>query len=528
MRFVLSKVAVLLHLVLLTVFLASGYCRPASLASYLPVILLVLALFEMVMLFAPGRRGDSVADSQARTRRKMLRDPVLYLGLAGLAFVVCQTLNGPCRFVYDAGAQTWVLQSPPLRGLPCCLNRAESFQAFFWFIPAWAGVMAIRHGLTRRAKLRLLNTMALLSGVLAVISLFQYATGRPLLLWGAPNVPPRYGIFDHVGFAGTYFGMMMLLTGGLLTESMTSQTGVVWRRILFVLLMLNLVAATFTLSYPALFFVWGGALIGLVLLCHHVLPTMRGAARLKFLAILLVTAGALAFLHFVAYPENAIHAKVNALFTGKVAHSGWAAEHRTLGTAALRIFRAHPIYGVGTWGFGHMLGQVLRDDDWRHIAEPNQEAQTCFSDPLQFLCELGVVGSGLLAAILVLLLIPVLRRIYAILRTRAVTAKDMPAARPRIISPVAAGIVMALIGALIVSLFEMPFRNPLVLLTWSMLLAALPALLPLPAAEGISSSPPDGRTSHHHRLDRRTGHHLARLFARHGCGSHRRLSMSKG
>ena len=46
MRFVLSKSAVLIHLALLVIFLASGACRPSALKSYLPLLWLALSVIE--------------------------------------------------------------------------------------------------------------------------------------------------------------------------------------------------------------------------------------------------------------------------------------------------------------------------------------------------------------------------------------------------------------------------------------------------------------------------------------------------
>ena len=390
----------------------------------------------------------------------MFRDPLFFLGIAGLLFITCQALNGPRAVGYDATAIVWRAGPPPLAGLPSCFDRAEAFQAFFWLLPAWAAVLAIRHGLTRRGRLRLLHVLAALSTLLAVFCLLQYAWGDEWKLWGQAVTADHYGIFAYSGFAAAFFSIMFLISGGLLITAL-AEDGSKWRlRMLYAAVVLNMVAAAFTLEHAALLLVAVGGLAGIVyagVYLKHRLPQVK---QLKYMAVLLLTLGGLAFLHFVAYPENALHARSKrSNRTGR--NSGWFGERQVLCDAARRIFKAYPAYGTATWGFRHEVGRFLTDADWERIVSGTQHPITCFCDPRQFLCELGLVGSGMLLLAIVLLLIPVCRRIHRLMRA---TDASLAESRLQRIPPVAVTGLAALLGVAIMGCYDMSFRDPLVIL----------------------------------------------------------------
>ncbi len=517
MRFVLSKTAVLLHLLLLVVFLASGFCRPSALETYLPLVWLMVAAFEVLLLFPPALKGEQVDTSRERVRRKLLRDPLLYLGLAGILYFVCQALNGPRTLVFNSATMNWQLRAPPLSGLPACINQREAFLGFFWFMPAWTAILAIRHGLTRRGTLRLLQAVVAVSTILGLISLMQYGLRISVLLWGAPATALRYGTFEYAGYAGAFFGMMFFVAGGLLVTSITTSASVVRHRLLFAATLVNLIAATFTLNYGAMIFVWCGGVLGFIYACCYTFHFLTVAERLRYFSVVAVTAGALSFLHVVAYPENALHARTKVLASGEAMSEGVRGERLVLGRAALRIFKAHPLYGAGTWGYRHEIGRFLDDDDWSRIAPANQQPITCFCDPLQFLCELGLFGVGLLLLASVLLLTPVVRRFYILLRMTTAQSAQIEASRIKRISPVAVSCLFAVCGVWVVSCFDMPFRNPLVLLTWCLLLAILPGLLPIPKIQDQSSA---ARKTRSHAGKRSPWQRLLSFRRRHGHHQH--------
>ena len=491
MQVVLSKAAVLLHVTVLVVFVGSGYCRSFALSTYLPLIWLVLGLFEAICLFPPALKNERIEQSRWRVRRRLRRDPVFYLGLAGLLFLACQALNGPCELVYSRAAMGWQIQPPPLPLLPFCLDRAEACEGLFWFAPAWAAVLAVRHGLTRRGKARTLNMLVLVSFVLAVFSLVHYAVGQPLRLWGAPDAT-RYGAFADAGSGGVFFGLAFFVSGGLLLHAWGGDaTGTIRRRLYLAATLANLLAATFSLDDAALLLVWGGGALWGLYACVYLVQCLRGAARLRLFVGVLLIAGALAFLHRVAYPGNAVHERVRVLAAGGGLPGQQASTDRqVLRHGAWRAFLANPAYGTGTRSFARVVGRHLDDSDWMRISPANQQPTDCANDPLQFLGEGGIVGGGVLLAILALLWTPVIRRLHALFRLTPDQADALDPVRVKRISPLPVSCLFGLLGVSLVSFAGAPFRNPLILLVWAMLLAILPALLPVPklAAEAAAAT----------------------------------------
>ena len=231
--------------------------------------------------------------------------------------------------------------------------------------------------------------------------------------------------------------------------------------------------------------------------------------------MVLVTLAVLAFLHFIAYPGNVLHTRIQSLVSGQALHSGWRGERQALCGAAWRIFKDYPAYGTGTWGFRHEAGRFLDDEDWDRIVSGTQNPITCHCDPLQFLCELGLVGTGLMLLVLVMLLVPVCRKLYRLLAATPAQSKLISESRLRRISPAAAGCLAALLGAALAGFYGMPFRDPLNLLVWCMLLAVMPGLLPIPSDLAGGTAPQSTSPERHHREHARPWRPFWRRHHRH-------------
>ncbi len=491
MRVQLPKIAVLLHLVLLVVYLSWARAGAFRLDVYLPLVWLVPGLLEMVLLFPPMRRNETPEEARVRARRQIGRDPLFYIGLALLLFIALQSLNGPRLPRFDSVLGEWRLTPAPWPGLPFCLHRGEALQGLFWFGTAWAGALAVRHGLSRRAKTLLLELLVMAAALLAAFGLLQYGAGARALYWVLPMQGRFFATFSYPNHAGAFFTMMFFVAGGLLIAARAEEDAAQWRLwSLALALLLNLLGATFTLAYGALLLVWGGLLLGTIYACAFLLPLLQGSTRLRFLAALTLTAGALAFLHFVAYPENAVHRRTGALLSGSWRAGGWQEERAVLRSAAVQVWRHNPCFGVGIWGFRHQAGLYLTDDDWSIMR--TQAPQTCHNDYLQFLCELGLLGAGLLLAAIIVLLLPVAARLREDWSVRA----EAGVARIPWLQRMPPAAVGAICGATSVALLagrDLPFRNPLILLVWCLLLAALPGLLPKPRTERPVAGRASGR-----------------------------------
>jgi hypothetical protein len=123
---------------------------------------------------------------------------------------------------------------------------------------------------------------------------------------------------------------------------------------------------------------------------------------------------------------------------------------------ALEIFKEHPLFGVGGWGYRKFVLSYLSREQLKKHQERGKANVHC--DPVQFLAEHGIVGAGLMSGALAALLWPWRRfRHWRFKGLAMITAF---------------GSVLVFLHSLI----DLPFRNPTVLWHWLLLLALVPVL----------------------------------------------------
>lgn len=497
MRLTFPKLAVLLHLAFVFAYLACG--RGGSRPSlYLPLLWLLPGLIEMVVLFPPKRREETDEAARARAMRAIWHDPVLLVGLALLAFLTVQFLNGPRPLLYDATAGAWRHAPAPLPFLPSCLNRAEAGQALYWFGTAWVTVLAVRHGLSRRSRLALAKVWTGIAALLALLGLAQIAGGASRIAWSFPAPSPFFATFGYLNHAGAFFTLTFLVSAGLFVQYLGENAGkrrpAAWWYA--ACMILNLMGATFSLSRAAILFSWLALLVGLVVALRYLQARQGGGDQLRSIMAVFIALAVSAFLFFVAYPGNRVDRSLRSLRSLDRIRAALVADRVVLARASLAIWRQHPLAGVGLWGFRREAGLHLTPEQWPRVRSP--QPAVVHNDLLQFLCELGAIGLLMLLAAPVLLIRPLLARWRA--ETRAARAgKDNPETRAALmqrIPPAAWGTMLGLASTLVFGLIDMPFRNPLILMTWCGLLAILPALLPK-AGDTLSTPvrPPPQRRS---------------------------------
>ena len=141
--------------------------------------------------------------------------------------------------------------------------------------------------------------------------------------------------------------------------------------------------------------------------------------------------------------------------------------------AALKIWEESPWTGVGVDGFSQYLGTVIEDSDWKLM---KSDKRLVWNDGIQFLCEWGVIGTGVLGAMIITILIPLFVRLRNLFGTRSSTrtAGDVFLMFDAYIVPSVVVVVMLLIEGW----FSSPFQSPAVFISWFCVLAVLPGLLP--------------------------------------------------
>lgn len=394
------------------------------------------------------------------------RDVFFWGGLLFIAYLGCQWWNAGRELVYESGAQRWTYAPPRHPACPWAIARPEAAQMLLWFFPAWALGLAIRSPRMSRRGLDLLVLVFLASaGTLAAAGSIEALAGVRGKFWRMPPGCDSFASFGYGNHAAAYFVLAAALAAGLLFREGFRRDRAADKRIVAgwtAALFLCLTGANLSLSRTGVVFagLLSAAIVGYGFVRGW--RVLRPAARFRWAA---ATAAGGVLLYFAVAGSGG--AAIRAEFALKRAPAaqlvpGWwqmnldLSDRPRLWKTAWRVFRGNPVYGTGGWGFRHLAAFQLPAAEqarWnRNVGRANVHC-----DPLQFLTEFGLAGTGALLLALGALVVPLGRR--RIVRGAVFTF---------------AGLGLALIGAF--SWIDLPFRCPAILWTWTALLAALPKL----------------------------------------------------
>lgn len=392
------------------------------------------------------------------------RDFFFWSGLLFLAYLGCQWWNAGRELVYDPSAQRWAYAPPRQPSCPWAIAKPEAAQMLHWFFPAWAIGTVIRSPRMSRRELNGLARALLFSaGALAVAGAVELLTGAPGRFWRLPPGCDSFAAFGYGNHAAAYFVMLAALAAGMLFREgfrrdrpADGRTVAGWTTAL----LLCLAGANLSLSRTGVILAW---LLAALAAGYGLLRggrILRPAARFRWAA---ATAAVGILLYFaVACPRGAAIRAEFALRRQPRTQliPAWStvnldlSDRPRLWGAAGRTFRENPWYGTGGWGFRHLAAFHLPVNQWPAFRS-NFGRSNVHCDPLQFLVEFGLVGSGLLALALGALLAPLFR------------------------AGVRRGAVFTFVGVGLAAVFafswiDLPFRCPAMFWTWTALLAALP------------------------------------------------------
>lgn len=212
---------------------------------------LTLLLAEAMLVLPEQRAGETLFDARRRVWRALARDPLTWLAVALIVFLVIQWLNGCLFLVWDAAARAWVRVSPafswlvpeawaeraaalpapkggaaegvvwyalgsqPWGWLPWSLRSDEAWGVLNWFPPSLAAALAARHALLGQTKRWLMGFVCMMGGVLAVAGIVQYAMGGTFLYWGMETRAFFFATFGYPNHAACWFPAVMALSVGM-------------------------------------------------------------------------------------------------------------------------------------------------------------------------------------------------------------------------------------------------------------------------------------------------------------------------
>ena len=449
-----------------------------------------LAVAVLVALALEGR---------AAIFRAVSRDPVFYLGLAFLGYLALQWFNAGRAQYFDIGYRRWTYTDPPFPGWPFAFSRSEAAQMLAWFFPAWTIAVAIRSRLLARRTLRgLLAFVAGSAALLAAFGLAQYASGTRAIYGRQPLDGHFFASFGYGNHAGPFFVLAESVALGLLFREILdirrshADTPSAMRvrhpwRVAGLVLIATLCAAGANMGFSRAGILLN-AVLGLfaaVYLWKRAWARLTAAGRLNLAAL---TAGVLGCLFFLVagFGEHGIRREFKLRpAAAETMDTAWERIDVELGRrpafarAAWAIWREHPWFGVGGWGYRYLVADHVPEKYWPALE--TRGWANVHVDALQFLAEFGAVGMGLLLAAL------------------GAMVRDVLAPRCSRHDAFCAMAAAGLLLTMVFSLVDIPFRCPAILYTWVALLATLPMLAAarLPNGGGAESGPdrvrPSGR-----------------------------------
>ena len=472
-----------------------GGTRPMPLVETMPWL---LALTLEGLLFFPQRRPyEDLVQARERVWRDLRRDPILYLTLTFLLLALIPVFNhGLCPNCDARAIAGGADPAPPVPFLPFCVNVPEHLYVLTWFVPAFLSALAVRHALTREGK-RIFLEMVVWNGVaLAIFGFIEQATGATFVFWEKPEHPVYFfSVFGYPNAAGAFFTMTFAFAIGLwryharetdfLREANRGRRTVgpsnYWLRANYMLVaaVLALFAVLYTRSRAAILLTSAlGATACVYVILEALGHNVERARRVK--TIIVAVAGIVVIgISVLVFAPREISAEMKTAdlvaiadrVTGK---TEWHVD------ASLALFKQHPLFGIGGWGYRHLCLPYVPPRARREFGKwYTRGGANVHNDHLQFLCEHGIVGAGLLLAMLVLMIWPtcvVWGRLYQASRfARA----DRAPPHPKAIFSLPAAAFWIFLGNLCLMIHafgDCPLRGAAVLTTM---------FATLPAAEGF-------------------------------------------
>lgn len=461
----------------------SGYQAPMPWLAALALFVLILSpALERIYQNSRIRGQEVEADKTLRVSwsvRQMLvsllKDPIFYTGLCFLALLFVQWWNSERTLLFNYDKHQWIYSTPHVAWLPSAVKAEEAKEMLVWFFPAFSIILCVRHGLRSRNSVHLLFLLMVLNAsVLAVFGIIQFLSGTSAMYWRYPLPGHFFASFGYPNHAGMFFVLMLCLSIGLFVRElvyhhkalvlgpqtddsppaqrrMHAVTGACRKLILsqkrlmlpVSAVILALISANLSLSRWAIMVSWLSVAVAgvytVAVAFRYISPARRVSLITALLAITILAGFAVDWsAHDSLRSELATLADHNK-FVKDVNARGWQI------TAAVRIWKDHPWFGIGGWGYRYFAAMYLDPAQW-DLLLPTGHANV-HNDLAQFLAEFGAVGLALLVATVIIVSWPLMRvrwRQHGLL-------------------------FFAILGAGFTcahSMIDLPFRCPAILFTW--------------------------------------------------------------
>jgi len=465
----LTKYWLAFHLVILFLAVGLSVLFPGT-GMTVSLFWLSFFVIQAFLLLPSMLPGETMSAARSRASVNIIHDPFLCTGVALIIFAILQWLNSGCALTYLDDAEVWRYSPPPVGWLPFSVESYPAFVVMTVFAVCVIGGGILRNGTGKLSKRFFLDMASLFSGCIAIYMAAMCLAGhKPYSTWAASPEACNWGMyfgfwlivaigghlnFIEEGFTKTFVWSFSAILGNLLGVLLFAQPlGVA----LFV------VAALLMLGYWMFFLARQTA--GLF-------------AQLKLTVCMLAALGLVLILLVLLIPENPAKAKFAQLVDEQYYETLLSGRHFQA-PLAWKIWQDHPWTGAGAQGFTHYSRMLVEEADWTKL---DAHGGLLSNDWLQFLTEEGIIGTGLLLGLLVILLIPLFYRLrFFVKQLMSKTGDGMEFLDidPYVISGiVATALVLGL------SFVFSPLQSGAILVSFMYVLAVIPGLLPAGTERG--------------------------------------------
>ena len=454
-------------------------------------------LFEVLLFFPQRRPYEDPVSARQRAWHKLGRDPLLYVTIMFVLVLVIPFMNrGLCPVCDYPEIMKGRSPDPNIPFAPFCVDLAEHFNVVLWFVPALTAMLAARHALSRGGKCLLMEMLVWNAAALAVLGFIQQATGAEAVFWlETAKKGLFFSSFGYVNMGGAYFAMMFAFAVGVWLTRVAEVAKLppidkglsVPQQLLFRFIRAHypLVPAAL-IMYAVLATLCRAAMLCLIVLavlaflyyeCALFFSRSNRASNVRKAAFGVAGGAIIAISMFIFGPEKwtqELQTVTSHAVLDRV--SGKAQYHSRVATA---ILKDYPFFGIGGWGYRHLCTKYMTDDELKQLQTLG--GANVHNDYLQFLCEHGLVGFGLLVVIFLLLVVPIFRDWFKLYRAACFTRAAASPPSPRVLYCLPAGTLWILLGnvaLLICAGGDCPMRSLAVLSAFFVSLACADGYLP--------------------------------------------------
>jgi len=425
-------------------------------------VLLWLSAFGFVwVLMEPSRRrGELLHDARVRVGNAVLADPLFWLSVVLVVYSGLRAINGGISLAYDAELMVWSVREPVMPLLPGCADD-YGFYCFASVLSLAVILQGVRHALGRSARASFLLVASVASALPAIVFAFfvSYKFSSVIALANCSTLEASY--------FGTAFGIQLLCGVTALFDVIEGK----WMRVepLAAVALVGNAIGLVIFSPPITITVFAAAfLIQVVFSFICAKSSFEGSGSFRFALAILMTIVAPVLYMLATDNLPWMAEKTAALENFEFLPAGFGAMRDSLSSVALKAWKENPWLGTGLSSFHLDIRFLATSADWA-IISPAQK--TALNGWWQLLSERGVIGAGLIAVALGMLMWTYVSRLVRSFRTIRLSAEH------------AVGIV-AVLSLSVLAFFDCSYLRPEVLMLAGAFVALSGGALPAHSRDG--------------------------------------------